>query len=142
MGASLSNEKLVWASSENIQSLPSKSQIIQIYGMNDDQGIEKVINDLVVLDCFGIQTNSSGNTTFQNGMINPVLYEDRLVINTSISLKSNCNSWADVQVFLLESKKAAQEASTSGVARAPKPAAGATAPAASTKPKQGSKDGK
>ena len=39
-------------------------------------------------------------------------------------------------------KKAAQEASTSGVARAPKPAAGATAPAASTKPKQGSKDGK
>ena len=39
-------------------------------------------------------------------------------------------------------KKAAQEASTSGVVGAPKPAAGATAPAASTKPKQGSKDGK
>jgi len=39
-------------------------------------------------------------------------------------------------------KKAAQEASTSGVVGAPKPAAGAAAPAASTKPKQGSKDGK
>ena len=39
-------------------------------------------------------------------------------------------------------KKAAQEASTSSVVGAPKPAAGATAPAASTKPKQGSKDGK
>ena len=39
-------------------------------------------------------------------------------------------------------KKAAQEASTSGVVRAPKPVAGAAAPAASTKPKQGSKDGK
>ena len=39
-------------------------------------------------------------------------------------------------------KKAAQEASTSGVVGAPKPAAGAVAPAASTKPKQGSKDGK
>ena len=39
-------------------------------------------------------------------------------------------------------KKAAQEASTSGVVGAPKPAGGAVAPAASTKPKQGSKDGK
>ena len=39
-------------------------------------------------------------------------------------------------------KKAAQEASTSGVVGAPKPVAGAVAPAASTKPKQGSKDGK
>ena len=39
-------------------------------------------------------------------------------------------------------KKAAQEASTSAVVRAPKPVAGAAAPAASTKPKQGSKDGK
>ena len=39
-------------------------------------------------------------------------------------------------------KKAAQEASTSGVVGAPKPAAGPVAPAASTKPKQGSKDGK
>ena len=39
-------------------------------------------------------------------------------------------------------KKAAQEASTSVVVGAPKPATGATAPAASTKPKQGSKDGK
>ena len=39
-------------------------------------------------------------------------------------------------------KKAAQEASTSGVVGAPIPVAGAAAPAASTKPKQGSKDGK
>ena len=39
-------------------------------------------------------------------------------------------------------KKAAQEASTSRVVGSPKPVAGAVAPAASTKPKQGSKDGK
>ena len=39
-------------------------------------------------------------------------------------------------------KKAAQEASTSGVVGAPKPAAGAAAPVASTKPKLGSKDDK
>ena len=39
-------------------------------------------------------------------------------------------------------KKAAQEASTTAVAGTPKPVAGETAPAASTKPKQGSKDGK
>ena len=39
-------------------------------------------------------------------------------------------------------KKAAQEASTSGVVGATKPAAGAAAPAASTTAKPGSKDGK
>ena len=39
-------------------------------------------------------------------------------------------------------KKAAQEASTSGVAATPRPAASGAAPATSTKPKQGSKDGK
>ena len=39
-------------------------------------------------------------------------------------------------------KKAAQESSTAGVAGTPKPAPGGAAPAASTIPKQGSKDGK
>ena len=39
-------------------------------------------------------------------------------------------------------KKAAQEASTSGGAGTPRPAAGGAAPATSTKPKQVSKDGK
>ena len=39
-------------------------------------------------------------------------------------------------------KKAAQEASTPGVVGTPKPVVGEAAPAASTKPKQGSKDGK
>ena len=39
-------------------------------------------------------------------------------------------------------KKAAQEASTTGGAGTSKPVTGAPAPAASTKPKQGSKDGK
>ena len=39
-------------------------------------------------------------------------------------------------------KKAAQEASTATVTGTPKPVAGETSPAASTKPKQGSKDGK
>ena len=39
-------------------------------------------------------------------------------------------------------KKAAQEASTAGVAATPKPVAGGAASATSTKPKQGSKDGK
>ncbi len=39
-------------------------------------------------------------------------------------------------------KKAAQEASTTGVAATPKPVTGSVAPTTSTKPKQGSKDGK
>ena len=103
MGATLTtnNPKLEWASEQDIESLPKKKQKIQVCAMMGcgRQGDPSVviIDDLVVLECFGIESNGPDQGTFQTGMINPVKYDNQLVVETSVGLSSNCESWQEIQ---------------------------------------------
>ena len=76
--------------------MPKKSQNIQIctIGQSDEPAFDRIINDLVVLDSFVIKSNGEGQSTFQTGVINPVKYNNRVLVETNVELKT-LNNMAD-----------------------------------------------